>query len=57
MLSAKDERLFLTFTLTLLSDIKAFVSHLTGGTRTSSEAGSSDTNSKKPASEQQQKAQ
>jgi len=41
-----------------LSDIKAFVSRLTGGTPASSEASKSDTNSKKPASEQQeQKAQ
>jgi hypothetical protein len=40
-----------------LSDIKAFVSRLTGGTPASSEAGSSDANSKKLTSEQQQKAQ
>jgi len=36
-----------------LSDIKAFVSRLTGGTPASSEASKSDANSKKPASEQQ----
>jgi prohibitin 2 len=41
-----------------LSDIKAFVSRLAGGTPASSEASKFDTNSKKPASEQQeQKAQ
>src|SRR5262249_6278 len=36
-----------------LSDIKAFVSRLTGGASASSEASKSDTNSKKPASHQQ----
>ena len=41
-----------------LSDIKAFISRLIGGTPASSEASKSDTNSKKLGSEQQeQKAQ
>src|SRR6516162_6763656 len=40
-----------------LSDIKAFVSRLTGGASASSEASKSDINSKKLTSEQQQKAQ
>jgi regulator of protease activity HflC (stomatin/prohibitin superfamily) len=45
------QRVWNPFPLTL-SDIKAWVSRLTGGT--SSDAGGSDTNSNKPASEQQQ---